>query len=68
MERDMEKSETMTYSKALEALEEILRKVGNPEIPLTEVEKEVKRAMELIAFCRGELSGYKERFDKIMED
>ena len=65
MERDMEKSETMTYSKALE---EILRKVENPEIPLTEVEKEVKRAMELIAFCRGELSGYKERFDKIMED
>lgn len=68
MERDMEKSETMTYSKALEALEEILRKVENPEIPLTEVEKEVKRAMELIAFCRGKLSGYKERFDKIMED
>ena len=68
MERDMEKSETMTYSKALEALEEILRKVENPEIPLTEVEKEVKRAMELIAFCRGELSVYKERFDKIMED
>ena len=65
MERDMEKSETMTYSKALE---EILRKVENPEIPLKEVEKEVKRAMELIAFCRGELSGYKERFDKIMED
>ena len=68
MERDMEKSETMTYSKALEALEEILRKVENPEIPLTEVEKEVKRAMELIAFCRGELSAYKERLDKIMED
>ena len=68
MERDMEKSETMTYSKALEALEEILRKVENPEIPLTEVEKEVTRAMELIAFCRGELSVYKERFDKIMED
>ena len=68
MERDMEKSETMTYSKALEALEEILRKVENPEIPLTEVEKEVKRAMELIAFCRGERAGYKERFDKIMED
>ena len=40
----------------------------HPEIPLTEVEKEVKRARELIAFCRGELSGYKERFDKIMED
>ena len=68
MERDMEKSETMTYSKALEALEEILRKVEHPEIPLTEVEKEVTRAMELIAFCRGELSVYKERFDKIMED
>ena len=64
----MEKSETMTYSKALEALEEILRKVENPETPLTEVEKEVKRAMELIAFCRGELPGYEERFDKIMED
>lgn len=61
------KDEKMNYSKALESLEEILRKVENPDIPLSQVEKEVKRAMELIAYCREELSGYKERFDKIME-
>ena len=38
------------------------------DAPLDRVEKDIKRAMELIAFCKTQLRGYKERFAALMDD
>jgi exonuclease VII small subunit len=42
-----------------------VKKIENPNVSFTELESGLKRAMELIKFCKEELQGYKEKFDNI---
>lgn len=60
-----ENIENLTYEKALEELNRLVEKVEDKESSFEQIEKDVKRAMELIKFCKGELQGYKDRFEEI---
>lgn len=56
----------IAYSEAIKKLDEVLDKIENPDLPLTEVELEVKEAIKLIQQCREELKGFEEDFNKIL--
>lgn len=58
----------MTYEQAMEELEALVEKVEDKNAPLNTIEKDIKRAMQLIAFCKKQLRGYKERFATLMDD
>jgi Exonuclease VII small subunit. len=60
------KNDKPTYKEAIEKLETILEKIENPDLPLSKVEPEVKKAIELIKYCRNELKGYNDDFNKIL--
>ncbi len=57
----------MSYAEAVAKLEELVKKIESPDISLTEVTEELKSAMELIKYCKKELRGYEEEFEKILE-
>lgn len=61
-----EKSEP-TYREALAELEGLIEKIESPETPLEEVTEEVKRALELIKFCREKIKGEEESISKLIE-
>lgn len=66
---DMEElKEELTYEKAIEELQTLVERVEEKDAPLDRIEKDIKRAMQLIAFCKTQLRGYKERFAALMED
>ena len=60
--------EELTYEKAIKELETLVARVEEKDAPLDRIEKDIKRAMELIAFCKEQLRGYRERFSKLMEE
>lgn len=61
-------SETLTYSNALQELNEIARAIDSETIPLDELSAKVKRASELIAFCKTRLHATEEEVRKILGD
>ena len=63
-----ELKEELTYEKAIAELEELVARVEEKDAPLDRIEKDIKRAMQLIAFCKTQLRGYKERFAALMDD
>lgn len=63
-----EQKEELTYEKAIAELEELVSRVEEKDAPLDRIEKDIKRAMQLLAFCKTQLRGYKERFAALMED
>lgn len=63
-----EQKEVLTYEKAIAELEQLVERVEEKDAPLDRVEKDIKRAMELIAFCKTQLRGYKERFAALMDE
>lgn len=58
--------EKLTYEQALAQLQQLVEVIEAPDAPLIGVEKELKKAMELLDFCRKELDGYEEEFHKIL--
>lgn len=56
----------MSYEEAVAELQRLVEVIESPDAPLTGVEKELKRAMELLEFCRKELDGYENEFNKIL--
>lgn len=68
-DKDMEEQkEELTYEKAIAELETLVERVEEKDAPLDRIEKDIKRAMQLIAFCKTQLRGYKERFSALMDD
>ena len=63
-----EQKEELTYEKAIAELEPLVERVEEKDAPLDRIEKDIKRAMQLIAFCKTQLRGYKERFSALMDD
>lgn len=61
------KESSLTYKKALSELEELVKKIENPETELEDISGEVKKALELIKYCRETIKGYKEETSKLME-
>lgn len=60
-------SEKFDYAKAIAELEEIARKVENPETKLDDIDALVARSKDLLKQCRDYLRTVKERIDSIEE-
>lgn len=56
----------MTYEEALGELQQLVAVIEAPDAHIAGVGKELKRAMELLEFCRKELDGYEKEFDTIL--
>lgn len=57
-----------SYKEAILELETIVNEFEKPDIDMDLVKLRLERAMELIAFCKKELAGYKEDFSDILKD
>jgi exodeoxyribonuclease VII small subunit len=60
-------SEEFNYQKAMDELQEISRAIENETIPLDDLAKKVKRASELITFCREKLRSTEDEVNKIID-
>ena len=63
-----ELKEELTYEQAIQELETLVERVEEKDAPLDRVEKDIKRAMQLISFCKTQLRGYKERISALMDE
>lgn len=64
----MSNKKELNYSKALAELEEILTKLEEGELEIDDLTSKVKRASELIQFCRDKLHNTQSDVEKILED
>jgi len=53
--------EEFDYDAAVAELESIAAKVEDPDTGISDIEKHIKRSMELIAACRAYLRGAREK-------
>lgn len=58
----------MEYRQAVAELENIIRRMESPEVDLADVGGELKRAMELVKYCREELKGYEKEFTNLTKE
>jgi exodeoxyribonuclease VII small subunit len=56
-----------TYREAYSELESILEKLENNELDVDQLAEQVKRAAELIKFCRRKLVETETEIEKVME-
>lgn len=54
------------YEEVFAELEKLVASVEKPDRPLEEVEKDVKSALDRIAWCREYLRADKEKIDKML--
>jgi exodeoxyribonuclease VII small subunit len=59
-------SKEQNYSQALDELNEIARSIEDESIPVDELAAKLKRAAELIGFCRSRLRMTEEEVSKII--
>ncbi len=62
----MSRSKQMTYSQALTELEKIVEEIESEEIDVDTVAEKVKRAAQLIKFCRSRLKDTGEEVKKVV--
>ena len=58
----------MSYTEALTELQFILTKLENQELDVDQLSEQVRRASELIKFCKSKLHDTEEEIGKILED
>ncbi len=58
----------LTYSKAAEELEAIVKEIEEENIAVDTLSEKVKRAAQLIRFCRSKLKGSEEEVEKVLTD
>lgn len=58
----------LTYNKAYAELEEIVSSIENEEIEIDNLAKQVKRAAELLSFCKEKLHNSEAEISKIMKE
>lgn len=61
-------TEKMTYEQAYEELQEIISDIETGEITVDSLSLKVKRAAELIAFCKEKLTSTEQDVQQILED
>lgn len=62
----MSKNKQLTYSHALNELEEIISSIESEEINVDILSEKVKRAAYLISFCKGRLRNTEEEVKKAL--
>ncbi len=58
----------LTYSKAAAELEVIVKEIEEENIAVDALSEKVKRAAQLIRFCRSKLRGTGEEVEKVLAD
>jgi len=58
----------ITYTEAVNQIEEILRKIENNELDMDELTKQVRNASELIKYCKSRLFETEQEIEKILDD
>lgn len=58
----------LTYTQAKKELEEIVSAIESGELDVDALTEKVKRASELIAFCKGKLTTTDEELQKILDE
>ena len=61
----MEKEKT--YEEVYAELEALVKKIEDPERDLTAIGEDVKKAMELIRWCRAYIQGNQEAIEELMK-
>jgi exodeoxyribonuclease VII small subunit len=56
------------YREALQEIEKLLAKIEDPETSFDQLSLDVKRATELVEYCRKQLRSYKEEIDNISQN
>lgn len=62
------KKNTLTYEEAMSQLEEIVRQVENNEQGIDKLAEQLKKAQQLIAFCKDKLYTTDEEIQKILKN
>ena len=62
------KKSTLTYEEAMSQLEELVRQVKNNEQGIDKLENQLKKAQQLIAFCKDKLYATDEEIQKILKN
>lgn len=57
-----------TYKEALAEVEEILEKLQSSDLDIDRMEKDVKKASELIAYCRNRLRATEEKLNAMLTE
>ncbi len=58
----------ITYKQAVNEIESIMAKLENEEIDIDELSKNVKRASELITFCKEQLRSTEKEIEHILDE
>ena len=61
-------SKKMSYSEAFTELQSILSKLENQELDVDQLSEQVKKASELIKFCKSKLHDTEEEIEKILKE
>lgn len=62
------KKNTLTYEEAMSQLEEIVRQVENNEQGIDKLAEQLKKAQQLIGFCKDKLYTTDEEIQKILKN
>ncbi len=60
--------EKMSYEEAFAELERLVTGIEDPQRDLSGIENDVKRAMELIEYCRNAIRGEQEKLETIINN
>ena len=58
----------MTYDEALSELKSILQQLQEGKVPMEEMSIKVKRAAELVQFCKEKLRGAEEEVERLLKE
>lgn len=58
--------EKLTYEEALAQLEKLVEKIEDPKTDLSHIGEDVKKAMELVKYCKTCIAGTKEELEKLL--
>jgi exodeoxyribonuclease VII small subunit len=64
----MAKKEQQTYKQALAEAEKILAQIESNELDVDQMADAVKKALELLTFCKNKLRATEENIEKLMEN
>lgn len=62
------KKSTLTYEEAMSQLEELVRQVENNEQGIDKLAEQLKKAQQLISFCKDKLYTTDEEIQKILKN
>ncbi len=63
----MEENNNMTYTQAVKELDEIVKKMQDPECSIDNLSQYTKRAKELLDFCRNKLTATDQELKAILD-